>query len=84
MQMLFAISLFSMALAICGSPLLQEADRRGVVDTSRIAVGGHSYGAFMAANLLVRMPAACILLSSQKADECRLARCQQHFSVAIT
>lgn len=54
------------------------------MDTSRIAVGGHSYGAFMAANLLVRMPAACILLTSQMADECRLhARCQQHFSVAI-
>ncbi|KAK9835947.1 hypothetical protein WJX81_000393 [Elliptochloris bilobata] len=31
---------------------VQELDRRGVVDTARIAVGGHSYGAFMAANLL--------------------------------
>jgi predicted esterase len=30
-------------------------DRRGVVDTKRIAVGGHSYGAFMAANLLVSL-----------------------------
>ena len=35
-------------------PSLQEVDRRGVVDTARIAVTGHSYGAFMAANLLVR------------------------------
>lgn len=34
---------------------MQEVDRRGVVDTARIAVGGHSYGAFMAANLLVRL-----------------------------
>ena len=33
---------------------MQEVDRRGVVDTSKVAVGGHSYGAFMAANLLVR------------------------------
>ena len=32
---------------------MQEVDRRGVVDTSKVAVGGHSYGAFMAANLLV-------------------------------
>ena len=36
--------------------LLQELDRRGVADTSRIAVGGHSYGAFMAANLLAHAP----------------------------
>lgn len=35
---------------------LQELDRRGVVDISRIAVGGHSYGAFMAANLLAHAP----------------------------
>lgn len=34
--------------------LLQEVDRRGVVDTAKIAVTGHSYGAFMSANLLVR------------------------------
>ena len=32
---------------------MQEVDRRGVVDTARIAVTGHSYGAFMSANLLV-------------------------------
>ena len=31
---------------------LKEADRRGVVDARRAAVGGHSYGAFMTANLL--------------------------------
>ncbi|BDA47831.1 probable glutamyl endopeptidase, chloroplastic [Coccomyxa sp. Obi] len=35
---------------------VEEVDRRGVVDTARIAVGGHSYGAFMAANLLARAP----------------------------
>ena len=29
---------------------------RGVADTARIAVGGHSYGAFMAANLLAHAP----------------------------
>ena len=32
---------------------MQEVDRRGVVDTARIAATGHSYGAFMSANLLV-------------------------------
>ena len=36
--------------------MVQELERRGVADTSRIAVGGHSYGAFMAANLLAHAP----------------------------
>ena len=36
--------------------LVQELERRGVADTDRIAVGGHSYGAFMAANLLAHAP----------------------------
>ena len=31
---------------------VDELDRRGVADRKRIAVGGHSYGAFMTANLL--------------------------------
>jgi dipeptidyl aminopeptidase/acylaminoacyl peptidase len=31
---------------------IQEAVRLGVADSSRVAVGGHSYGAFMAANLV--------------------------------
>ncbi len=31
---------------------VDEVVRRGVADPARIAVGGHSYGAFMAANLL--------------------------------
>ena len=35
---------------------LQELERRGVADIGRIAVGGHSYGAFMAANLLAHAP----------------------------
>jgi dipeptidyl aminopeptidase/acylaminoacyl peptidase len=35
---------------------MQEVVRRGVVDPARVAVGGHSYGAFMAANLLAHAP----------------------------
>ena len=31
---------------------IEELDRRGVGDPERVAIGGHSYGAFMAANLL--------------------------------
>ena len=31
---------------------IDEGVRRGVVDPDRVAIGGHSYGAFMAANLL--------------------------------
>jgi dipeptidyl aminopeptidase/acylaminoacyl peptidase len=32
--------------------VIDEGVRRGVVDPQRVAVGGHSYGAFMTANLL--------------------------------
>lgn len=32
--------------------LIREGVRRGVVDPERVGVGGHSYGAFMTANLL--------------------------------
>jgi dipeptidyl aminopeptidase/acylaminoacyl peptidase len=35
---------------------LEEVQRRGVVDPKRVSVGGHSYGAFMAANLLAHAP----------------------------
>lgn len=31
---------------------IEEVVRRGVVDPARVATGGHSYGAFMTANLL--------------------------------
>ncbi|MCP3903579.1 MAG: S9 family peptidase [Planctomycetes bacterium] len=31
---------------------IDEAERRGVADPTRVGVGGHSYGAFMTANLL--------------------------------
>ena len=34
------------------SAAVDEVVRRGVADRDRIAIGGHSYGAFMAANLL--------------------------------
>jgi dipeptidyl aminopeptidase/acylaminoacyl peptidase len=43
---------------------IDEADRLGVADPNRVAVGGHSYGAFMTANLL----AHCDLF---KAGVCR-------------
>lgn len=33
---------------------IQAASGMGVADSTRVAVGGHSYGAFMAANLLTR------------------------------
>ena len=32
--------------------VIAEGDRLGIVDTTRVAIGGHSYGAFMAANLV--------------------------------
>jgi dipeptidyl aminopeptidase/acylaminoacyl peptidase len=39
--------------------VIEEAVRRGVADPDRIAVGGHSYGAFMAANLLAHSDLFC-------------------------
>ena len=36
--------------------VLQEVVRLGVVDPKRVAVGGHSYGAFMTAGLLANAP----------------------------
>jgi dipeptidyl aminopeptidase/acylaminoacyl peptidase len=35
-----------------GKAAIDELDKRGVGDRERVAVGGHSYGAFMTANLL--------------------------------
>lgn len=35
---------------------VQEVIRRGVADPGKIAIGGHSYGAFMTANLLAHAP----------------------------
>ncbi len=39
-------------LGMNAEALIAEGARRGVVDPERVAVGGHSYGAFMTANLL--------------------------------
>jgi dipeptidyl aminopeptidase/acylaminoacyl peptidase len=38
---------------------IQALDQTGVVDRSRVAVGGHSYGAFMTANLLAHSQLFC-------------------------
>lgn len=35
-----------------GKAAIQALDDRGIIDKDRVAVGGHSYGAFMTANLL--------------------------------
>jgi dipeptidyl aminopeptidase/acylaminoacyl peptidase len=38
------------------SAVIDELDRRGVIDRRRLAIGGHSYGAFSTANALVHTP----------------------------
>ncbi|MEL6445285.1 MAG: prolyl oligopeptidase family serine peptidase [Bacteroidota bacterium] len=43
---------FREQLVMNGAAVIEEGVRRGVVDSERVAVGGHSYGAFMTANLL--------------------------------
>ena len=43
---------FIQQLVMNGEAVIAEGARRGVVDPDRVAVGGHSYGAFMTANLL--------------------------------
>lgn len=39
-------------LVMNAQAVIDEGVRRGVVDPDRVAIGGHSYGAFMTANLL--------------------------------
>ncbi len=55
--------------------LLQEVVSRGVADPARIAVGGHSYGAFMAANLLAHAGHlfACGIARSGAYNRCLLS-----------
>ncbi len=36
--------------------VIQELDRRGLVDKDRLAIGGHSYGAFSTVNAMVHTP----------------------------
>lgn len=43
---------FVQQLVMSAEAAVEEVVRRGVADPDRIAIGGHSYGAFMTANLL--------------------------------
>ena len=43
---------FVKQLVMNAQAAIDEGVRRGVVDPDRVAIGGHSYGAFMTANLL--------------------------------
>jgi len=43
---------FRSQLVANGKAAIDAADKLGYIDRSRVAVGGHSYGAFMVANLL--------------------------------
>ena len=43
---------FREQLVASAKAAIEEGVRRGVVDPNRVAIGGHSYGAFMTANLL--------------------------------
>ena len=38
------------------SAIIDELDRRGLADRTRLAIGGHSYGAFTAVNAMVHTP----------------------------
>jgi len=44
-------------LVASGEAAIQKLDEMGVADPSRVGVGGHSYGAFMTANLLAHSDA---------------------------
>lgn len=43
-------------LTAAGRAAVEELVRRGITDPARVSVGGHSYGAFMTANLLAHLP----------------------------
>ncbi|MEM4407659.1 MAG: prolyl oligopeptidase family serine peptidase, partial [Candidatus Caldarchaeum sp.] len=36
--------------------VIDELDRRGIIDRSRLGIGGHSYGAFSTANAMIHTP----------------------------
>ncbi len=38
------------------SAVIDELDRRGIIDRTRLAIGGHSYGAFTTVNAMVHTP----------------------------
>jgi dipeptidyl aminopeptidase/acylaminoacyl peptidase len=38
------------------SAVIDELDRRGIIDRQRLGIGGHSYGAFSTANAMVNTP----------------------------
>lgn len=48
--------LIPLLLAAGAEAAVAEVVKRGVADPARISCGGHSYGAFMAANLLAHAP----------------------------
>ena len=38
------------------SAVIDELDKRGIIDRSRLGIGGHSYGAFSTVNAMVNLP----------------------------
>ena len=46
----------SAALSTAAVVAMQEVQRRGVAEAGSIAVGGHSYGAYMVGNLMAHCP----------------------------
>jgi dipeptidyl aminopeptidase/acylaminoacyl peptidase len=50
---------FVQQLDLNAKALIEEGTRLGVMDKNRVAVGGHSYGAFMTANLLAHTDYFC-------------------------
>lgn len=53
---LLMLCLCHVAILASAKAAVQEVVSRGCVHEKRIAIGGHSYGAFMAANLLAHCP----------------------------
>ena len=47
---------YNKQLVASAKAAIVELDRQGVVDISRVAIGGHSYGAFMVAGVLAHAP----------------------------
>lgn len=52
----------------------QELVSKGVTDPARVSVGGHSYGAFMAANLVAHCP-QLFAAAIARSGECDAASC---------
>jgi len=63
--------------------VIDELDRRNLVDRTRLAIGGHSYGAFSTVNAMVHTPFFKAGIAGDGAYNRTLTRSRSRASAAI-